>query len=555
MADFGPPTNPATVRVVYDDDQDRHLVMYTYVTKSAWYGYVVAGDIDGAGVITYGTAVSFNAGEYGIGMAYSTSDNKFLCLYNNSGTLYAFTVSLSGSVITKSSDTSVSTAHADITVEVVYDTNADKFLAIYRKTSGEVVSNVIDISSGISVGSETAISGATWRYGRGAYSTVDQKILVVYTDQTNMRGRVATISGSTVSYGTEIVMSSDVWVTWDVCYDSNADKFAIAARANSTTRVDCILCEIVAGDPSVVGSPVEVVNIESEESRCLFDTINKAIYVGYSRGSGSAGDGMYAIVGKIAGSSISFPTSNLVTINTDNVGRFGMTFDPIATKVIVSHSNSTESAGYTNHIDVDGYSAAGAGGQDDPGVLSSTGYTAFDMLSGVNCHCLDVSTGVWLVAGHRCNAINNVYTTDTLDDDNQPKLRDTADYTITLAHSYAGGFDGKIAIITFTTDLPAVTDSVWCNVEGMWDSGLIENPIEMMEHFLINYMGFTSAEYNTTTFGTAETTATSRSYVAAGTVELASDLTGRQIIEGMARSFGLTVAYDNDGKLTIKFLG
>jgi len=535
-------------RVAYDPVQNRHLVMWY---NSDGDGFIRAGYVSGS-TITYGTAVEFGAGSniYGVALAYSTEDDEFLCVYTtDTPELNAFTVSLSGSVITKSADTLVDNAadleegstHADSRLEIVYDDKADRFLIMYysKTPSLRVRARAVSISAGISAGAQTTVSAGADAATSFAIS-YDQSLnhtLMFWNETTGLTGRAASISNLTITLGSEVTLDAAAGVAGQASYDPITGntllpyvKVGVYYATLVKTVVD--VPELV-GTPSIIPTPTNGIDT-------IYDS-NANIFI---IAQGHQTTGLSLVGAKIVNNEIDFTTST--TLIVDNSDYFStnpaIVYDLVAKKTIACYYHDTVApvySGRTKLIDTSIY---------------KNYYIPTDGISGVKCTALDIQGGIWLVAGHKVHAIGNVFTTDNANDQDLPKYRGT-DLTKTLAYTYAGGFENRIAIITFTGTLPQDNDTVWCDVDGFETSGnvLIENPIEMLEHFITEYMDFTSDEYNTTTFGVAETEADTRGYIGAGVIELGSNETARSIVESMARSFGATIAYDADGKLTIKF--
>ena len=170
----------------------------------------------------------------------------------------------------------------------------------------------------------------------------------------------------------------------------------------------------------------------------------------------------------------------------------------------------------------------------------------------IPCYLIDPTKDKWLVAGHAMSAINDVFI--PFDDaESEPRLVDSANYTIALTETYANGLDADITTVTFDADAPPANAVVTVNGDGITDGGLLQNPIDIIKHFITEYLSMTTSQYNATDFTAQTTIATNRSYIGAGII---SDFSKRPLehIEEIARSFGLTVFFDEDGLFTLKFV-
>ena len=127
-------------------------------------------------------------------------------------------------------------------VGIGYDKTAKKFLVAYKYNATRGESNVATITPGtnpsVSFGADGTVSGAAAGYFDIEYSPTAEKLLVAYRQPPNHYpfARVATISGTSVSYGTEIQLST---------YSSSTPKLAYNT---TTTNIDMF----DNGNPSVV---------------------------------------------------------------------------------------------------------------------------------------------------------------------------------------------------------------------------------------------------------------------------------------------------------------
>ena len=177
---------------------------------------------------------------------------------------------------------------------------------------------------------------------------------------------------------------------------------------------------------------------------------------------------------------------------------------------------------------------------------------ATNKLGIVKALCIDTVYNKWAVAGHEVDEIVDVFVTP-FGTSGEPRLRA---YGITRypAYSHSIGLNGKIAIIQFFEDIPEETDNIWVSIKGMKDTSLIENPIEIMKHFLINYVGMTISDYNVSAFAAAVTKATNRGYKGAGSIQPDNWKTPKQVIEDIGKSFDFRIFFDKDGLLSVEFI-
>ena len=108
----------------------------------------------------------------------------------------------------------------------------------YAGTRGE--SNVATITPGtnpsVSFGADRTISSSNANYFNIVYSPTAEKLLVAYRLPPNYFGfaRVATISGTTASYGTEVNFSYTGSITPKMVYNTTTTNIAVLDNANPT---------------------------------------------------------------------------------------------------------------------------------------------------------------------------------------------------------------------------------------------------------------------------------------------------------------------------------
>lgn len=171
----------------------------------------------------------------------------------------------------------------------------------------------------------------------------------------------------------------------------------------------------------------------------------------------------------------------------------------------------------------------------------------------LRAYCIDTSSDIWIAAGHEMDEITEVYFPVSSPTD-EPTLKNPSHYTVDTTATYANGLNGDITTITFTSGAPdPATTPVYFNGKGMKSGGsLISNPALVIEHYITEYLGMTTDDYNDTDFTTEETEYDNRGYICAGAIY--DFQSPRKIIEDIARSFNMTTFFDESGLFTIKSL-
>ena len=115
-------------------DSSNNKVITAFVDGSVSdQGKVIVGDIDGSGVISFGTAVEYNANiDEQQGVAFDSNTNKVIVAYDSAGTSKGQVISgtVSGTSISFDSETVFEAANVE-GVSVAFDSNANKNVISY----------------------------------------------------------------------------------------------------------------------------------------------------------------------------------------------------------------------------------------------------------------------------------------------------------------------------------------------------------------------------------------------------------------------------------------
>jgi hypothetical protein len=292
-----------------------------------------------------GTPVVYeNASTRDISAVYDSNAQKVVIAYtdyaNNErgtaivGTVSGSSISFGTAVIFNNGVTSSCTA--------VYHSSAQKVVIAYRDESyGDRGMGIVGTVSGtsISFGSEAYFEFGDTRHISAAYDANVQKTLIAYQDYDNSSygtARVADVSGTSISYDGLLVFNSNSTTYTSTVYDANAQKSAIAYRDGSSYGKVVIATISGTGDISY-GSTVVFNSGHTIYISAAFDSNSNKVVIAY-RDGGNSNYGT-AVVGTISGTSISFGTP--VVFFTDSTSFISATYDTDAQKVIIVFYNGT----------------------------------------------------------------------------------------------------------------------------------------------------------------------------------------------------------------------
>jgi hypothetical protein len=211
------------------------------------------------------------------------------------------------------------------------------------------VSGVTDALTA-SIGSAVLYNGQAVDYNRAVFDSHNNRIVVVYTDQASSPYKgaaiVGTVSGTSVSYGTEVVFETGVAAYISITFDSTSNRVVIVYRdGNNSSYGTAIVGLVDSSDNSIsFGTPVVYHSGGTAPNSCTFDSTNNRIVATYRTNAGGSQTGV-AIVGTVDNSdnSISFGTP-VVFNNHDSQHQFS-TFDSSNGKVVISFQDSQNVSG------------------------------------------------------------------------------------------------------------------------------------------------------------------------------------------------------------------
>ena len=235
-----------------------NVVITTYRDNgNSGYGTAVVAQIYGNGLVSYGTPVVFN---------------------------------------------SASTNYTDC----AWDENEHKIVVVFDNNGSSLGQGCVGTVSGVSIsfGALASFNAAPTQYCQCAYDASDQKVIVVYTDQGNSSyatACAATISGTSVSWGTEYVIdSAEVGDQFGISYDSTAQKCVIGYKLASNGGYG-VVATTSSGAISF-GTKTKFTDY-IDYTRCAYDAAaNKTIIAYTDAGTGTP----KVIAGTVSGTDISF---------------------------------------------------------------------------------------------------------------------------------------------------------------------------------------------------------------------------------------------------------
>ena len=335
----------------YDSNLQKVVIAY-YDGGNSNYGTAVVGTVSGTS-ISFGSPVVFNEASTSYNsIAFDSTNNKVIIGFRDSngyGTAIVGTVSgTSISFGSKNSWNSTST----FWISLAYDTNAEKVAIFYRDSGGgkAIIGTVSGTS--ISYGSAVSYTSNTADYNAAVYDSTNQKVVVAYEDDDNndyATAIVGTVSGTSISFGSAVVFSSNTTDLFSGTYDSDTGKVIFTGRENvsgSGYRGFAIVGTI-SGTSISFGTAVPYTGFSGsgpQQQDVVYDSSAKRVVVFYQDANDSY-KGKF-VVGKVDGdnNTITFGSTFIVNDGETWPGHNGAaTYDSNAQRVVFSYRDSGNS--------------------------------------------------------------------------------------------------------------------------------------------------------------------------------------------------------------------
>lgn len=237
---------------------------------------------------------------------------------------------------------SASVAHID----AVYDSSNNKVVIAYQdKGNSNYGTAVVGTVSGttISFGTPVVFDSVNSTQMACTFDSNANKVVIAYRDSSNSQkgtAIVGTVSGTSISFGTEVIFENSNTQSISITFDSSNNKVVIAYKDFYNSSYGTAIVGTVSGTSISFGSAVVFESASTTDTATTFDSSNNKIVIAYADG-GNVGYGT-AIVGTVSGTSISFGTA--VVFDSVATTFTTATFDSNENKIVIAYRNGTTSA-------------------------------------------------------------------------------------------------------------------------------------------------------------------------------------------------------------------
>ena len=357
--------------IAYDSNSNRIVIVYQDGGNSD-VGTAVVGEVNASNnTISFGTPVVFeNAETYYISIDFDSSANKFLIAYRDSGNS-SYGTAIVGTV--DNSDNSISfgtaavfeSAQSDY-INTSFDPDNSKFLIVYKDVgNSNYGTGIVATISGTSVsfGSPTVYYSGSSDFNTCIYDTNANKFLVAYRNSgVGGYGIVGTISSTSVSFGsaTAFHTGGTVYVNgasghYGMTFDSTANKVLIAYTAYVSSQVGYVIVGTISSTSVSFGTAVSYGSAGDDQGNIIaYDSnTNKSLILGYD-GSEDPND---TNIREVTVSGTTPTVGNHVSVHSESAATYAsIRYDSTAKKIVVAYAAtaSGSAVGQVNVIQTSG---------------------------------------------------------------------------------------------------------------------------------------------------------------------------------------------------------
>ena len=328
----------------YDSDSDRIVAAYRDDGNSS-YGTAVVGTVSGTS-ISWGTPVVFDTGGNYISVTFDSDSNKVVIAYSdyaNSSYGTAIVGTVSGTAISFGTAVVFESA-TTYYVSAPFDSTANKVVIAYQDNAnsshGTAIVGTVS-GTAISFGTAVVFEAAATGYISAVYDSNADRTVISYMDDDNSdygTSIVGTVSGTAISFGTAVIFNAGESTYVSSTYDSTAQKVVISYMdgGSSPSNQGTAIVGTVSGTSISFGTEVIFNAVSSNFMGMAYDANANQVVIGYQ----SASKG-YVILGTISGTSISFGTA--VVFNNIDTSFISPVYNSTDNKIVIAYTDTGNS--------------------------------------------------------------------------------------------------------------------------------------------------------------------------------------------------------------------
>lgn len=316
----------------------------------------VSGTAATASVGSLAVASSTIGGQY-LDAAYDSTNQKLFLAFENDVSTYGTGVvgTISGTTITFGTPVVFVSAQTKYT-SVAYDSNADKFVVVWADTSSADYgrSRVATVTgTSISYGSQQTwtSSGAGTAYNRIVYDNATQNV-IVFTKSSKGYAFVGTVSGTSVSWGISQGPFEDGGPNYIyAAYDTTSGKYLITYQDSNNSNYGTAVVGTLSGTTITFGTPVVFNSATTYIPSLDYSSTSGKFLIAY-RDGGDTNKGN-CVLATISGTSVSFGSEYQYT--SGSIANWNsVAYDPDSNTFLIAWYNTVDVRGYYLQAEVSG---------------------------------------------------------------------------------------------------------------------------------------------------------------------------------------------------------
>jgi hypothetical protein len=331
----------------FDSNANKVVIAYRDGGNSN-YGTAVVGTVSGTS-ISFGTPVVFSAGvTSNHAITFDSANAKIVITYEDNGnneygtaivgTVSGTSISFGTAVVYESAQTQQQSC--------VFDSNSGKVVFAYRDQGNlNYGTAIVGTVSGTSItfGSATVFNTGITNYIDSVFDSSSNKVVLVYQDASNSSygtAVVGTVSGTSISFGSEIVYETSAVYYNSVSFDSTNNKVVVGYQDSGNSSYGTAVVGTVSGTSISFGTPVVFQSSNSDWVECVYDSSANKTNI-FFRDNTSVPYPLTQTVGTVSGTSINFTTPAL--LENTNAAYIATTFDSNLNKIVIAYRDESDS--------------------------------------------------------------------------------------------------------------------------------------------------------------------------------------------------------------------
>ena len=230
-------------------------------------------------------------------------------------------------------------------LSITYDSSNEKVVIAYKDSDnsnqGTAIVGTVSGTS-ISFGSPVIFETGNTQYISATFDSSNNKVVIAYKDggdSNKGKAIVGTVSGTSISFGSAVTFNSGGNTDWiGSTFDSSNNKVVIAYQDGGNSFYGTAIVGTVSGTSISFGTEVVFKSTSAGENTAVYDSTNGKVVIAYHLEGTTNGE---AIVGTVSGTSISFGTA--VQFESSTPDHITTTYDSANDKVIISYKDDNDS--------------------------------------------------------------------------------------------------------------------------------------------------------------------------------------------------------------------